>query len=153
MGFSGEDYMLTTVLLIDDESPFVEALAKRLVKRGFVVITSSSGPEALAKLQENSSIDVVICDVKMPGMDGIETLRLVKSGYPLVEVIMLTGHATVQSAIQGMRLGALDYLMKPCDMDLLMTKIHEAKDKKSAHENKIASALVELEGPRTYNKT
>ncbi|MGO8821970.1 MAG: response regulator, partial [Desulfomonilaceae bacterium] len=115
--------MAITVLLIDDESPFVEALAKRLLKRGFVVVTSTSGPEALTKLQENPTIDVVICDVKMPGMDGIETLRLIKSEHPIVEVILLTGHATVQSAIQGMRLGALDYLMKPCDMDLLITKI------------------------------
>ena len=141
--------MAITVLLIDDESPFVEALAKRLLKRGFVVVTSTSGPEALTKLQENPSIDVVICDVKMPGMDGIETLRLIKSEHPIVEVILLTGHATVQSAIQGMRLGALDYLMKPCDMDLLITKIHEAKGKKSAHENKIAQALVDLEGPQS----
>jgi DNA-binding NtrC family response regulator len=141
--------MAITLLLVDDESPFVEALAKRLRNRGFVVVTSTSGLEAMTKLQENPSIDVVICDVKMPGMDGIETLRLIKSGYPMVEVILLTGHATVQSAIQGMRLGAHDYLMKPCDMDLLITKIHAAKDKKSGHENKIAQALVHLDGPKS----
>lgn len=139
--------MAITVLLIDDESPFVEALAKRLLNRGFAIVKSTSGAEALKKLQENPSIDVAICDVKMPVMDGIETLRLIKSEYPMVEVILLTGHATVQSAIQGMRLGALDYLMKPCDLDLLITKIHEAKDKKSAQENKIAQAIVDLEGP------
>ncbi|MGO8820573.1 MAG: response regulator [Desulfomonilaceae bacterium] len=139
--------MAITVLLIDDESPFVEALAKRLLNRGFAIVKSTSGPEALKKLQENPAIDVAVCDVKMPVMDGIETLRLIKSEYPMVEVILLTGHATVQSAIQGMRLGALDYLMKPCDMDLLITKIHEAKDKKSAQENKIAQAIVDLEGP------
>jgi len=137
--------MATTVLLVDDESPFVEALAKRLLNRGLIVFTSTSGPEALTKLEENSSIDVVISDVKMPGMDGIETLRLVKSGHPLVEVILLTGHATVESAIHGMKLGAIDYLMKPCDVEALIAKIHEAKNKKSAHEDKIANAMSKIE--------
>jgi DNA-binding NtrC family response regulator len=81
-------------------------------------------------------------DVKMPGIDGIETLRLIKAGYPLTEVIMLTAHATIESAIEGMKLGAFDYLMKPCDMDQLMTKVGEATQKKRDHEEKIREALV-----------
>ena len=75
---------------------------------------------------------MVILDVKMPGMDGIETLREIKSRYPLVEVIMLTGHATVESAIDGMKLGAFDYLMKPCDIDVLVSKVSAGGRQKSA---------------------
>ncbi|MBI5252363.1 MAG: response regulator [Desulfomonile tiedjei] len=132
--------MIMKVLLVDDEAPFVEALAKRLDKRGVTVSTAFSGPEALEKLQEDSRIDVVVLDVKMPGMDGIDALKAIKLAYPLVEVVMLTGHATVESAIEGMKLGALDYLMKPCEMEILMTKLQEAKAKKSKQEDKIAEA-------------
>jgi DNA-binding NtrC family response regulator len=132
--------MHAKVLLVDDEAPFVEALAKRLSKRELTVVTAFSGAEALDKLEKDSHIDVVILDVKMPGMDGIETLRAIKAKYPLVEVVMLTGHATVESAIDGMKMGALDYLMKPCDMEILMAKVEEAKTKKSKHEEKIAEA-------------
>jgi len=132
--------MHAKVLLVDDEAPFVEALAKRLSKRELTVVTAFSGAEALEKLEQDSHIDVVILDVKMPGMDGIETLQAIKTKYPLVEVVMLTGHATVESAIEGMKKGALDYLMKPCDMEILMAKVLEAKNKKSKHEEKIAEA-------------
>ena len=96
--------------------------------------------EAIQKLENDPTIDVVVLDVKMPGMGGIETLKAIKATYPLIEVIMLTGHATVESAIDGMKVGALDYLMKPCDVEALMAKIREAKDKKSAKEAKIAEA-------------
>ena len=132
--------MIMKVLLVDDEAPFVEALAKRLDKRGVTVTAAFSGAEALQKLQEDSRVDVVVLDVKMPGMDGLDTLKAIKSSYPLIEVVMLTGHATVESAIEGMKLGALDYLMKPCEMDILLTKLKEAKDKKSKQEEKIAEA-------------
>jgi DNA-binding NtrC family response regulator len=84
----------------------------------------------------------VILDVKMPGMDGIETLKAIKSQVPLVEVIMLTGHATVESAIEGMRLGAFDYLLKPCDMDHLIAKVSEAAARKRQHEEKIINARI-----------
>jgi DNA-binding NtrC family response regulator len=132
--------MIAKVLLVDDESPFVEALAKRLKLRELEVAIALSGPEALEKLENDSTTDVVVLDVKMPGMDGIETLKAIKARYPLMEVIMLTGHATVESAIDGMKVGALDYLMKPCDMDVLMAKVREAKNKKAAQEAKIAEA-------------
>lgn len=132
--------MKANILLVDDEQPFIETLAKRLDKRDLHVLTAFSGPEALAKLEGDHHVDVVVLDVKMPGMDGIDTLNAIKAKYPLVEVIMLTGHATVESAIDGMKMGALDYLMKPCDMDVLIGKVMEAKAKKSKQEAKIAEA-------------
>jgi len=133
---------ITNVLLVDDEAPFVETLAKRLAKRNLEVATAFSGEEALAALGSTSQVEVIILDVKMPGMDGIETLQAIRKQYPLAEVIMLTGHATVESAIDGMKMGAFDYLMKPCDMDMLMTKVEEAAAKKRAHEEKIIEARI-----------
>ncbi len=128
------------ILLVDDEAPFIDTLSKRLVKRGLTVYTAKSGTEALEKIGQGDPLDVVILDVKMPGMDGTETLKAIKTLNPLIEVIMLTGHATVGSAIEGMKLGALDYLMKPCDLELLMTKVQEAKMKKLKQEDRINEA-------------
>ncbi|MFC1856787.1 response regulator [Thermodesulfobacteriota bacterium] len=125
------------ILLVDDEVPYVEAVAKRLSKRNIEIITAFSGEEALEKLEKNQMLDVVVLDVKMPGMDGPETLREIKKAYPLIEVIMLTGHATVESGIEGMKLGAFDYLMKPCDIEDLVDKVKEAAQKKREHEEKI----------------
>ncbi len=133
---------LATVLLVDDEAPFVAAMQKRLTKRELEVETSLNGNDALALLDKNNTIEVIILDVKMPGMDGIETLMEIKRRHPLLEVIMLTGHATVESAIEGMKLGAFDYLMKPCDMDILLSKVTEAADKKRKHEIKIIEARM-----------
>ena len=124
------------VLLVDDEVPFVETMSKRLSKRQLMVLPAYTGREALEKLGKNA-VDVVILDVKMPGMDGIQTLREIKKTHPLVEVIMLTGHATIETAVEGMRLGAFDYLMKPCEIEELLAKVEEAKEKKSRHEQKI----------------
>ncbi len=130
------------VMIVDDEVPFVETISKRLTKRDLEVVQAFSGTEALNWLAKDTGIDVIILDVKMPGMDGIETLREIKKSYPLVEVIMLTGHATVDSAIEGMRQGAYDYLMKPCNMDDLITQIAEAGAKKGSHEQKIVEATI-----------
>ncbi|MGB9439095.1 MAG: response regulator [Desulfobacterales bacterium] len=132
----------TLVMLVDDEAPFVETMTKRLAKRELNVIAAFSGQEALEILDYQRDVDVVILDVKMPGMDGIETLKNMKSAYPLIEVVMLTAHATVESAIEGMRFGAFDYLMKPCDMEQLMAKVNEAARKKRDHEEKIREAHV-----------
>ncbi|HOV88198.1 MAG TPA: response regulator [Syntrophobacteraceae bacterium] len=134
----------TVVMLVDDEVPFVDTMTRRLGKRNLSIVTAYSGYEALEKLREkDSNVDVVILDVKMPGMDGIETLRKIKQAHPLVEVIMLTGHATVETGIEGMKLGAFDYLMKPCDIDQLMAKVKEAKNKKTQHEDKITQARIQ----------
>ena len=133
---------MANVLFVDDEVPFVEAMSRRLNKRDISVVTSYSGPEALDVLEKDQGVEVVILDVKMPGMDGIETLGEIRKKFPLVEVIMLTGHATVETGIEGMKLGAFDYLMKPCDMDVLMDKLKEAVAKKRKHEEKIVEARV-----------
>ena len=137
--------MMTTsfVMLVDDEVPFVETMSKRLDKRGLKIISAFSGEEALKVLKRNDTVDVIILDVKMPGMDGIETLQEIKKIYPLKEVIMLTGHATVETAIEGMKLGAFDYLMKPCDIDTLVAKVDEAAKKKKSHDAKIEQARID----------
>ncbi len=134
--------MKPLVLLVDDEVPFVETMTKRLKKRELVVNTAFSGKEALEVLDKSRNTDVVILDVKMPGMDGIETLGEIKKSYPLTEVVMLTGHGTIESAIEGMKKGAYDYLLKPCDIDQLMRKVEEATQKKRKHEEKIREAKV-----------
>jgi DNA-binding NtrC family response regulator len=130
------------VLLVDDEIPFVEAMTKRMNKRDFSVSSAFCGDDALKHLDESSNVEVVILDVKMPGMDGIETLKRIKQRHPLVEVIMLTGHGTIESAIDGMKLGAFDYLLKPCDMEQLVAKTTEAAQKKRKHNEKILEAQL-----------
>ncbi|MCF8079943.1 MAG: response regulator [Desulfobacterales bacterium] len=140
---------IAKVLLVDDETPFVEAMSRRLKKRDIEILAAFSGAEALDMLKNDGSVEVVILDVKMPGMDGIETLGEIRKKFPLVEVIMLTGHATVETGIEGMKLGAFDYLMKPCDMDVLMNKLKEAVAKKRKHEEKIIEArMKEITGRR-----
>ena len=97
---------LCNVLLVDDETGFVETMAKRLAKRNLSVSTAYNGNEALDQLKKNGTIEVVILDVKMPGMDGIETLQEIKKRHPLVEVIMLTGHATVEIGHRRYEMGS-----------------------------------------------
>ena len=139
------------VMLVDDEVDFVETMTKRLEKRNLDVIAAFSGPEALQTLEKHPNVDVVILDVKMPGMDGIETLKKMKAAYPIIEVVMLTAHATVESAIEGMRFGAFDYLMKPCAMEQLLGKVNEAAQKKRSHDEKIQEAHVkEIMAKRGY---
>ena len=133
---------LANILLVDDEVPFVETMTKRLNKRGFDILFAHTGQDALDRLSRNRGIEVVILDVKMPGMDGVQTLEEIKRRFPIAEVIMLTGHATVESAIEGMKLGAFDYLMKPCDMDQLVSKVEAAAQRRRAHEEKIIQARM-----------
>jgi CheY-like chemotaxis protein len=116
------------VLLVDDEERFVLNLAKLLRGRGFDVATACDGAAGVAAVQKNNGFDVVLLDVKMPGMDGIETLCKIKEVSPDTEVLMLTGHANVETGIEAMRAGALDYLMKPCDIEDLVAKISEAHE-------------------------
>ncbi|WP_461210580.1 response regulator [Desulfocurvus sp. DL9XJH121] len=128
------------VLLVDDEQGFLDAMAKRLDKRGLKVKTATSGQEALDALQADDLVEVVVLDVKMPGLDGIETLQRIKADQPMVEVIMLTGHATVETAIEGMRRGAFDYLMKPCEVEVLMDKIAQAGARRREQDQRILEA-------------
>ncbi|MFO7599504.1 MAG: response regulator [Candidatus Desulfacyla sp.] len=118
----------TRILLVDDENDFRTTIAKRLIKRGMQVEQAESGEESLVILQEKP-VDVVILDVKMPGMGGIETLHQIKKKYPGVEVIMLTGHATTQDGVDGIKTGAFDYLTKPIELEHLLGKIHQAHEK------------------------
>ena len=124
------------VLLVDDETEFLETLVKRIKKRNVNVQGARSGEEALSFL-ERKPVDVVVLDVRMPGLDGIETLRKLKEAHPLIEVIMLTGHASLEVAIEGMELGAFDYLMKPVDIDDLLYKLQDAYKKKSIKVEKL----------------
>jgi two-component system response regulator CpxR len=129
------------VLIVDDEKEFVDPLAQRLELREFEVNKAFSGDQALG-IVGKQDVDVVILDVLMPGKGGVETLRELKMLKPLVEVIMLTGHATVETAIEGMKLGAYDYLMKPAETEQLVEKIHAAYSRKADQEKRIQEANI-----------
>ena len=129
------------VLVVDDEDEFRDLTVKRLEKRGVKAKGAAGGKEAL-EILEHSHTDVVLLDVKMPGMDGIETLRQIRIMRPLVEVVLLTGHASVDSGIEGMKLGAFDYLMKPIELEPLLEKLSDAYEKKRLHQDKIEQAQM-----------
>lgn len=125
-----------SILLVDDEVEFLDTLVKRMKKRDVNVAGVGSGEEALQWLNQHK-VDVVVLDVRMPGIDGIQTLREIKQHHPLIEVIMLTGHANMEVAIEGMEIGAFDYLMKPVEIDDLLYKVQDAYKKKCLQEEKI----------------
>lgn len=129
------------IMLVDDEERFLETTKRILSKKGYQVETASSGIEALEKLR-TLPVQVVILDVKMPGMDGNQTLVEIKKQFPMVEVIMLTGHATVESAIDGLKSGASDYLMKPADIGEVIQKAEEALIRRQNLEAKIRVARM-----------
>ncbi len=133
----------TRVLLVDDEKDFVEMLSLRLQEAGERVLGAYSGQACLDMLKEES-IDVVVLDIKMPGMDGMETLKEIRKRHPLVEVIMLTGHGSAETAVEGMKLGAFDYLMKPADFDDLTSKLQGARKRKDEQEERIRKAEAKL---------
>ncbi|MGC9965929.1 MAG: response regulator [Syntrophobacteraceae bacterium] len=127
------------VLVIDDEPDFLETVVKRLRKRQIEAAGVGGGKEAVRLLSEQS-FDVVILDLRMPGMDGLETLKEIKKKSPLTEVIMLTGHGSVESGIQGMQLGAFDYVIKPADFEELLEKVNQAAERKMLHEERLRKA-------------
>ncbi|UCF93979.1 MAG: response regulator [Desulfobacterales bacterium] len=137
------------MMLVDDEERFLTTTQKLLAKKGYDALTATSGAQAL-EILESKNVHVVILDVKMPGMDGIATLKEIKRRFPLVEVIMLTGHATVESAIDGLKSGATDYLMKPTGVDELLAKAAEAFEKRQRLEEKIRMAQTRkiMKSPR-----
>jgi len=124
-----ENEIEAKVLLVDDEQDFLDTLSDRLEMRGLKVSAVTSGEQAItqAKLQD---YDAIIVDLSMPGIDGLETLKRIKADNPNAEIIMLTGHASVQSGVEAMKLGAGDFLQKPVELSELMAKIGEAKSKK-----------------------
>jgi DNA-binding NtrC family response regulator len=130
------------VLLVDDEEEFVETLGQRLEVRDFDVTTALNGADALQTI-EDKEIDLIILDVQMPGVDGVEVLRKIKERKPLIEVIMLTGHATVETAIDGMKLGAFDFLIKPTETEELVEKINRAFSRKAEHDQRIREAEID----------
>ena len=133
---------LFRVLVVDDEEDFLETLVNRLNKRNIDTTGVLSGEAALEEMKKNL-FDVVILDIKMPGgMDGIETLREIKKIQPLAEVLLLTGHGSVETSIEGMKLGAFDYLLKPVKLEELLIKLAQAFEKKDSHDQKIRSARI-----------
>ena len=132
-----------SVLVVDDEEDFLETLVNRLKKRKVYAIGVKSGEEAIKVINERQ-IDVVILDIKMPGgMDGIETLRIIKDQQPLCEVIILTGHGSIETTKEGMKLGDFDYLMKPVKIEDLLPKLADAFEKKNDKDHKIRSAQIQ----------
>jgi DNA-binding NtrC family response regulator len=121
--------MREKVLLVDDEKEFIETLAERMQNRGMDVSSTTSAVEAL-KMAEEEAYDAIILDLKMPEMDGIEVLATLKERHPELQVILLTGHATVQKGIEAMKLGAMDFLEKPFDIKVLSEKIKKAHTQK-----------------------
>ena len=133
--------MKIKVLLVDDEEEFAEALSKRLELRGFRVTTSFSGKSAL-ELIKKIDFDVIILDIMMPELSGNEALKEIKHIKPLTQIIMLTGEATVENAIDSMKSGAFDFLMKPVELEVLAAKIKIAHKIKSEHEDRIREAEI-----------
>jgi DNA-binding response OmpR family regulator len=113
------------VLLVDDEQEFVTTLAERLELRGMDVGIATDGEMALGMIEADSP-QVVVLDVMMPGLGGMEVLERIKAVDPGIQVILLTGHGATKDGIKGMRLGAFDYLIKPVDIDELIEKLNEA---------------------------
>jgi DNA-binding NtrC family response regulator len=123
-----EEKLQAKVLLVDDEEEFCNMLSERLETRGLKVNAVLSGEDAVKRVEEQN-FDAIILDLAMPGIDGIETLRRIKEKRPDLEILMLTGHGTVKSGVEAMKLGAEDFLEKPVDMKVLLEKISEAKHK------------------------
>ena len=122
----------TRVLVVDDELAFGDTLAERLRLRGFDAVPVSGADEAFARIQGGFDPDVVVLDLKMPGVDGLATLSLLKARDPGVEVILLTGHGSTTAAIEGMQRGLFDYFVKPVDIGELVGRIREAARKRRA---------------------
>ena len=121
--------MSERVLIIDDEEDFLDVLSERLQTRGVDVTTATSAAEGLDQVGDGG-FDAIVLDMKMPGMDGIEALKALREKRPELQVILLTGHATVDKGIQAMKLGAMDFLEKPAKIDVLLEKIHRASARK-----------------------
>ena len=134
------------VLIVDDENEFLDSISERMENRGFRVDTAASGPEALEKL-ENESFDAIVLDFMMPEMDGLETLQRIRKNHPELQVILLTGYATLEKGVEAIKLGAMDFLEKPAQLEILTAKIKEAQAKRMVlvqekHEKAIQDILT-----------
>jgi DNA-binding NtrC family response regulator len=121
--------MSEKILLVDDEEDFLEVMSERLTSRGMIVATSNSAEEAYQRV-DKELFDAVILDLKMPGADGLEILKRIKERRPELQVILLTGHATVEAGVEAIKLGAMDFIEKPADLEALGEKIRKAKQNK-----------------------
>lgn len=133
--------MKRLILIVDDEEQFADSLAERLRMRDYHVTVALTGGDAV-KAVDKTNFDVVILDVQLPDLNGVEVLKKIKQAKPLTEVVMLSGHAEVETAIEGMRAGAFDFLLKPADSDDFFIKIEKAGDRKAEHEERIRAAKV-----------
>ncbi len=141
------------LLIVDDEARFLAAIAQRLSKRGFAVRTAPNGPDAL-ELARTEKFDIALLDLKMPGMDGSEVLRVLKDEHEFLEAIILTGHGSLESAVELTKLGAFSYLPKPYELDKLIEVLQHAYEarlkKKFASEEARIAEIVKMaanEGP------
>jgi DNA-binding NtrC family response regulator len=130
------------VLLVDDEEDFVDALSARLEARDLEVESASSGQEAIEKARARR-YDAVIMDLAMPGMSGIDALQVLRDEQPELQIILLTGHATLQKGVEAMKVGAMDFLEKPADVEVLMDKIREAKAKSEHYVEKHTQEIID----------
>ena len=118
------------ILLVDDEDRYRKSLKQRLALRGYEVVDLDNGEEAIKVARSDTDLEVVILDLKMPGMSGDQVLKEIRIFRPALQVIMLTGHGSVESAMESGRLDAFAYLEKPCDFDELLGTIESAREAK-----------------------
>ncbi len=137
--------MSVNVLLADDEKGFVEALARRLTKRGYTVQQVNSGRAAVDILADDSSVDVVVLDVRMPEPNGLDTLHLIKTKYPAVEVVMLSAYGTPLCTMESIRWGAFKFLNKPVELNELITTIDEAAKVGRVHRQNINAKELQMD--------
>ena len=133
--------MKTSVLLVDDEKEYLETLAERMVNRGYLVDTADTGIKALKALEDHK-YDAIVMDIMMPGLDGLQTLKRIRVDYPEMQVILLTGHATVSVGVEAVKMGAADFLEKPADIDKLCAVIEKARGKRADIEDQKHEAAV-----------
>jgi len=122
--------MAERVLLVDDDEDFLEIMSERMKSRGMEVVTAVSAEDALERI-EKDTFDAIVLDFMMPGMDGLQTLKEIKAKKPELQIILLTGYATIQKGVEAIKLGAMDVVEKPADLEVLTRKIKKAEARKA----------------------
>ena len=142
--------MSEKILLVDDEQDFLDVMSERIEARGMEVTTADSATQALEKV-ESGGFDAIILDLMMPGMDGLEALKAIKKKNPDLQVILLTGHATIEKGIEAMKLGAMDFIEKPADLDKLTQIIKKAQARKMVIiERKMEEKMKQIIGTKGW---